>query len=179
MALHEKVKKTPLQKVFEVKLTYITTRGNWYFKSWKGIETKSGGVATNIGIHFYDMLQFIFGRVKKNEVHYRNKKTLCGYLEYERARVRWFLSIDDKYVPKVRFHKQHLTFRSIEIEDEKLEFSDGFEELHTLSYMKILNDEGFDIEDNRIAIETVSEIRNAPLVKNPKNTHPLYKELIK
>ncbi len=100
IALREKVQNSPKDKVFDVELTYMTSRGKWYLKSWKGFDEKSGGVATNIGVHFYDMLHFIFGDIKHNEVHYRDEKTTAGYLEYEKARVKWFLSIDENNLPE-------------------------------------------------------------------------------
>ena len=110
LALQEKVRSTSVNKIFDVKLTYLTSRGKWYLKSWKGVDKKSGGVATNIAVHFYDMLHFIFGKVKKNEVHFRDQMTSCGYLEYDRARVRWFLSIDASFIPKKDIENENLTF---------------------------------------------------------------------
>lgn len=173
IALREKVQSAPSDKVFNVDLTYLTSRGKWYLKSWKGVDKKSGGVATNIGVHFYDMLHFIFGKVVKNEVYYRDEKTAAGYLEYERARVRWFLSIDANNLPKNAVQGEKLTYRSITIENEELEFSGGFTDLHTQSYERILNGQGYGVEENRAAIETVETIRTAPIVDNPSNPHPL------
>lgn len=173
IALREKVQAAPTDKVFDVDLTYLTSRGKWYLKSWKGVDQKSGGVATNIGVHFYDMLHFIFGKVVKNEVHYRDEQTTSGYLEYERARVRWFLSIDANNLPENAVQGEKLTYRSITIENEELEFSGGFTDLHTQSYQRILAGNGYGVEENRAAIETVEHIRVAPIVENPSNPHPL------
>lgn len=173
IALRDKVQNAPADKVFDVDLTYLTSRGKWYLKSWKGFDEKSGGVATNIGVHFYDMLHFIFGNIVKNEVHYRNEKTAAGYLEYERARVRWFLSIDANHLPDNAIQGEKLTYRSITIEGEELEFSGGFTDLHTQSYQRVLEGKGYGTEENRAAIATVEVIRKAPLTANPTNPHPL------
>ena len=173
VALRDKVQSASLGHVFDVDLTYMTSRGKWYMRSWKGLDQKSGGVATNIGIHFYDILHFIFGRLLRNEVHYRDEKTCAGYLEYERARVRWFLSIDANHLPENAVRGEKLTYRSITIDDEELEFSDGFTDLHTQSYERILAGDGYGIDDNRIAIETVEAIRVADTSNSPTNPHPL------
>lgn len=159
--MKEKIAAAPKDKVFDVELTYLTSRGKWYGQSWKALDEKSGGVATNIGVHFYDMLHFIFGRIVKSEVHYRDSKTSAGYLEYERARVRWFLSIDSKNLPKNAVQGEKLTYRSINIEGEELEFSEGFTELHNESYKNILAGNGYGLEENRTAIETVEKLRLA------------------
>ena len=177
IALRDKVAAAPQEKVFDVELTYLTSRGKWYLKSWKGFDEKSGGVATNIGVHFYDMLHYIFGEVRRNEVHYRDMKTSCGYLEYDRARVRWFLSIDSRHLPENAVQGEKLTYRSIKIEGEELEFSGGFAELHTESYQNFLAGKGFGIEDNRAAIQTVAELRNAKVLGKPEECHPLLKKL--
>lgn len=173
LALREKVQAAPADKIFDVTLTYLTSRGKWYLKSWKGFDEKSGGVATNIGVHFYDMLHFVFGDVRKNEVHYRDEKTSAGYLEYERARVRWFLSIDAHYLPHNAVQGEKLTYRSIDIEGEELEFSGGFTDLHTQSYQNILAGSGYGIEENRTAIATVSAMRNTPICKKATARHPI------
>lgn len=173
MALRQKVQAAPSDKIFDVTLTYLTSRGKWYLKSWKGFDEKSGGVATNIGVHFYDMLHFIFGGVKKNEVHYRDEKTSAGYLEYERARVRWFLSIDASFLPEHAVQGEKLTYRSIDIEGEELEFSGGFTDLHTQSYQNILAGTGYGIEENRTAIATVSAMRNTPICMKADTRHPI------
>jgi UDP-N-acetyl-2-amino-2-deoxyglucuronate dehydrogenase len=177
LALKEKVQQAPADKIFDVELTYMTSRGKWYLKSWKGVNEKSGGVATNIGVHFYDMLHFIFGRVVKNEVHFRDEKTCAGYLEYERARVRWFLSIDANNLPENAIQGEKLTYRSITIEGEELEFSGGFTDLHTQSYQRILEGKGYGIEENRTAIETVEAIRTAPVSMATEVAHPLLQKV--
>lgn len=180
--LREKVAAAAEGHVFDVDLTYLTSRGKWYMKSWKGFDHKSGGVATNIGVHFYDMLHFIFGELKKNEVHYRDKKTASGYLEYENARVKWFLSIDANNLPENAIQGEKLTYRSITINDgsstEELEFSGGFTDLHTMSYENILAGTGFGVDENRTAIETVENIRKQEVIKAGEHAHPLlYKVL--
>lgn len=178
LALKEKVGAAPPDKVFNVDLTYLTSRGNWYLKSWKGSDEKSGGIATNIGVHFYDMLHFVFGEVLKNEIHYRDEKTAAGYLEYERARVRWFLSIDAKHLPNNAVQGEKLTYRSISIEGEELEFSGGFTDLHTQSYENLLAGKGYGVDENRAAIKTVCDIRNSVLKHKPTSPHPLLNGLI-
>ena len=129
--LKEKIDTAPKDKIFDVDLTYLTSRGNWYYTSWKGDVTKSGGIATNIGVHFYDMLSFLFGNVKENIVHLHTHDRASGYLEFDRARVRWFLSINYDLLPKEIKAKGQRTYRSITIEGEELEFSGGFTDLHT------------------------------------------------
>ena len=166
------VRQSNKDKVFDVDLTYITSRGNWYFYSWKGDEKKSGGVATNIGVHFYDMLHFIFGNVKENIVHYKDEKKVAGFLEFEKARVRWFLSVDDKDLPINISKLNQRTYRSIIIDKEEFEFSEGFSDLHTKIYQDILQGKGFGLEENRVAIQTVSVIRNANPIGLVGDYHP-------
>ncbi|OEG74541.1 oxidoreductase [Shewanella colwelliana] len=172
--LKEKVMNAPEDKVFDVELTYMTSRGKWYLKSWKGSDEKSGGIATNIGVHFYDMLHFIFGDVLHNEVHYRSETTSCGYLEFKRAKVKWFLSIDSKNLPEDAVVGEKTTYRSIDIEGEQLEFSGGFTDLHTQSYQQILSGRGYGLDDNRTAIETVENIRKQIVIDDSMNKHPLF-----
>ena len=173
IALRDKVQASDFDKVFDIQLTYLTSRGKWYLKSWKGFDEKSGGVATNIGVHFYDMLHFIFGNVQKSEVHFRDEKTASGYLEYDKARVRWFLSIDANHLPENTVKGEKLTYRSIKIGDEELEFSGGFTDLHTQSYQNILQGNGYGVEQNRAAISTVEAIRSIPIIQAPDCPHPL------
>lgn len=161
VALRDKVQAEDRDTKYEVDLTYITSRGHWYLQSWKGDEKKSGGIATNIGVHFYDMLHFIFGALQENVVHHSDETTAAGYLEYEKARVRWFLSVDYKYVPQNAKKQGQRTYRSITIDGEEIEFSGGFTDLHNRSYEEILAGRGFGLEENRVAIETVSHIRSA------------------
>ena len=182
IALKEKVAASPPHKVFDVDLTYITSRGLWYYASWKGRQEKSGGIATNIGVHFFDMLQWVFGSVKENIVHIRSHDRAAGYLELDKARVRWFLSIDyDTLPPEVKAARKR-TFRSIKIEDEELEFTTGFEDLHTASYSDIVNGGGFGLKEARNAIDLVHQIRIKdisgigedahPFARLPLNAHP-------
>ncbi|MBK8827124.1 MAG: Gfo/Idh/MocA family oxidoreductase [Saprospiraceae bacterium] len=182
IALKEKVNAAPKDKIFEFDLTYITSRGTWYYTSWKGNTEKSGGIATNIGVHFYDMLQWVFGPVKENIVHIHTHDRAAGYFEFEKAKVRWFLSINAETLPEDVRAKGKRTYRSINIEGEELEFSDGFTDLHTLSYRDILNGGGFRIGEARAAIEIVHNIRTStpiglegdyhPFCKIPMTNHP-------
>jgi UDP-N-acetyl-2-amino-2-deoxyglucuronate dehydrogenase len=159
--------------VYDVDLTYITSRGNWYYTSWKGDVHKSGGVATNIGVHFYDMLQWVFGKVTRNVVHVASHDRVAGYLELEKARVRYFLSINADNLPANAVQGEKRTFRTISIDGEEFEFSEGFTELHTESYRDILGGGGFGIEDARMAINTVYDIRNAEPIGLKGDYHPL------
>lgn len=176
IALKEKIRNGPKDKIYDVDLTYLTSRGNWYYTSWKGDNTKSGGIATNIGVHFYDMLSWIFGDVKENVVHVHTHDRAAGYLQFERARVRWFLSINENVLPQEVKEKGQRTYRSITIEGEELEFSGGFTELHTRSYEHILSGEGYGIEDARQAIEIVHDIRNSKPVGLKGEYHPFAKK---
>ena len=159
---------------YDIDLTYITSRGKWYDISWKGDEAKSGGIATNIGVHFYDMLSWIFGNVQNNVVHLREKNKAAGFLEFENARVRWFLSIDENDLPKEVQEKSQRTYRSITIDNEELEFSNGFTELHTKSYQKILLNEGFGLDEVKNSIEIVHDIRNKAILQTGEK-HPFVK----
>ena len=161
IALKEKVKNANKDIKFEVDLTYLTSRGHWYYTSWKGDHTKSGGIATNIGVHFYDMLSWIFGDVQENIVHVHEKDRAAGYLEFENARVKWFLAINSDYLPQEIKEKGQTTFRSITIDGEELEFSGGFTDLHTMVYQDILEGKGYGLEAARTAIEIVHDIRNS------------------
>jgi UDP-N-acetyl-2-amino-2-deoxyglucuronate dehydrogenase len=161
IALKEKIAKGLKDAVYDVDLTYLTSRGNWYYASWKGDIEKSGGIASNIGIHFYDMLSWIFGNVKQNKVHLNSHDRAAGYLEFEQARVKWFLSIDPEMLPVHVKEKGQRTYRSITIDGEEIEFSGGFTELHTKSYQDIVRGNGFGLEDARQSIEIVHAIRNS------------------
>ena len=160
IALREKVQKTPSTKKYQVNLKYITSRGHWYHISWKGDIQKSGGIATNIGIHFFDMLLWIFGDVKTNEVRQHTTETASGRLELEKANVEWLLSIDSNTLPPEVKQAGKRTFRSMTIDEDEFEFSEGFTELHTRSYEEILKGNGFSIEESRKSIELVHKIRN-------------------
>ncbi len=176
--LRHQVAQAPADKKFDVELTYITSRGKWYKESWKGDPRKSFGVATNIGVHFYDMLHFIFGKLQRNVVHYSAETKAAGYLEYERARVRWFLSIDANDLPDAVKGKKS-TYRSIDISGKQLEFSEGFTDLHTISYQEIMAGRGYGLADARHCIETVDVIRSAQVVKGQGgDVHPFVERLI-
>ena len=178
IALKQKVEASETGHKFDVDLTYITSRGHWYLQSWKGDDKKSGGISTNIGVHFYDMLHFVFGAVQDNKVHFNSPTKAAGFLEYEKARVRWFLSVDlNDIPPDVRASGQR-TYRSITANGESIEFSDGFSDLHTISYREILAGNGFGLEENRVAIETVAEIRNAAISNLTGDFHPFVTHLV-
>ena len=159
--LREKIRNGPRGKVYDVDLSYITSRGNWYSISWKGDVEKSGGVATNIGVHFFDMLGWIFGDTRKNIVHLSEPNKAAGYLELENARVRWFLSLDYNDIPDSVKSDGQRTFRSITVDGEEVEFSAGFADLHTVSYREILDGRGFGLNEARQSIEIAYIIRNA------------------
>jgi UDP-N-acetyl-2-amino-2-deoxyglucuronate dehydrogenase len=177
LKLRDKVAKAPSDTKFDVELTYITSRGKWYAESWKGDNRKSFGVATNIGVHFYDMLHFIFGKLQRNVVHHSGVAKAAGYLEYERARVRWFLSIDADDLPEEVKGKKP-TYRNIDVSGEQLEFSEGFTDLHTTSYREILAGRGYGLADARHCIETVNVIRSAAPTRGEQGeTHPYVRQL--
>ncbi len=161
ISLREKVISQQKNTKYEVELTYITTRGNWYNNSWKGEEAKSGGIATNIGVHFFDMLGWLFGDIQINKVKTREKNTASGFLEFKKARVKWFLSTEKKYLPNKVAEGGQTTYRSIKIDGKELEFSSGFADLHTLLYKDIVNGKGYGLHDVRKAIEIVYNIRTA------------------
>jgi UDP-N-acetyl-2-amino-2-deoxyglucuronate dehydrogenase len=182
IALKEKIDSAAKDKVYDIDLTYITSRGNWYYTSWKGDITKSGGIATNIGVHFFDMLTWIFGDVKENIVHIHTHDRASGILHLEKARVRWFLSINKETLPQEIKKKGQTTYRSITIEGEEIEFSEGFTDLHTRSYEEVLKGNGFEIGEARKSIEIVHNIRNQvpiglkgdyhPYALKPLSSHP-------
>lgn len=159
-------------KVWDIDLTYITSRGRWYHASWKGDTSKSGGVATNIGIHFFDMLLWIFGRCERSVVHLNKADYAAGFLLLKQARVRWFLSIDSRHLPENVVKAQKRTFRSIKLGEDEFEFSEGFTDLHTDSYRHVLSGSGFDIEDARASIEAAHSIRNAAEARLSEDFHP-------
>ncbi len=171
--LKEKIEAGDPNKIYDVDLTYITSRGKWFHYSWKGDNSKSGGLATNIGIHFFDMLQYIFGKQKNLVVFHRDDHVVSGYLELERARVRWFLSVDNEYLPSEIKAKGQTTYRSIQIAGDELEFTGGFTDLHTVSYQNILAGKGFGLEHAKPSIEMVHYIRNAEIISTMKDCqHP-------
>jgi UDP-N-acetyl-2-amino-2-deoxyglucuronate dehydrogenase len=166
-------------KIHDVDLTYITSRGHWYLVSWKGDIEKSGGIATNIGIHFFDMLAWIFGGVKKNTVHLFENKRAAGYLELEKARVRWFLSLEREDLPVQPQAGKPMTYRSITVDGQEVEFSEGFGDLHTESYKKILAGEGFTTRDVITSVQITSDIRRAEPIGLTGDYHPILKKLKK
>lgn len=176
LELKEQVQKNRSGKKYEIDLTYITSRGKWYFYSWKGEEKKSGGVATNIGVHFFDMLIWIFGAVQHSEVHYSDVRKIGGFLELKNARVRWFLSLDKSDLSEKMRDGGQPTYRSVQIDGKEVEFSTGFTNLHTVVYQNILDGNGFGIEDARPSIELAYRIRHAdPVGIIPEKAHPLLK----
>jgi UDP-N-acetyl-2-amino-2-deoxyglucuronate dehydrogenase len=175
IALKKKIAEAPKGKIFDVDLTYLTSRGHWYYTSWKGDVTKSGGIATNIGVHFYDMLSWIFGDVKENIVHQQTHDRAAGFLQLDRARVRWFLSINYDILPEAIKAEGKRTYRSITIDGEELEFSGGFTDLHTTSYRHILEGNGYGINETKQAIEIVQSIRHAEPIGLKNDYHPLAK----
>jgi UDP-N-acetyl-2-amino-2-deoxyglucuronate dehydrogenase len=172
VALREKVQKGARSGKHEVDLAYVTSRGHWYLQSWKGDTKKSGGIATNIGVHFFDMLHFIFGKLQSNIVHHSEDTKAGGYLEYENARVRWFLSVDVNDVPQGPRESGQRTYRSITVDGEEIEFSGGFTDLHVRSYEEILAGRGFGLDENRTAIETVAALRTAQAHGLKGDYHP-------
>ena len=173
IALREKIQQERRQEKYELHLAYLTSRGEWYLRSWKGDEDKSGGLASNIGVHFFDMLTWLFGGVERNEVHLSTPKTCAGYIELEKARVTWFLSIDNKHIPaQIRAQGQR-TYRSITLDGEEIEFSSGFTDLHTIVYQRTLKGLGFGLEDAKTAIEIVHDIRLKEPVGIGRTSHPL------
>jgi UDP-N-acetyl-2-amino-2-deoxyglucuronate dehydrogenase len=157
----------------DVDVTYITSRGKWYHRSWKGNLEKSGGIATNIGVHFFDMLGWIFGSMRSSTVHRRQGDCAAGVLELERARVRWFLSVNSEHLPEAQRAKGQRTYRSITVDGTEVEFSDGFTDLHTVSYREILAGRGYGLQDARPSIEMVQAIRGAPLAELRGEYHPM------
>jgi len=181
IALKEKValelKKNP-NKVYDIDLTYLTSRGKWYFVSWKGDEGKSGGIASNIGVHFYDMLCWIFGEVQENIVHLKKADANAGSLKLKNANVRWFLSVNINYIPEEIKSRGLTTYRSITVDNEEIEFSGGFADLHTRSYEEILKGNGFGLDEAYGSINTVSTIRNLDPIGLKGEYHPFCKKVI-
>lgn len=173
IALKEKVEKAPKDTKYDIDLTYLTSRGHWYYTSWKGDQSKSGGIATNIGVHFFDMLQWIFGSIQDSQVHLHTHDRAAGFLELKQARVRWFLSINYNVIPEHIRATGARTYRSINIEGEEFEFSGGFDELHTKSYEAILAGKGFPLSTSRPAIEAVHRIRHSEVLGLKGEYHPL------
>ena len=173
VALKEKIDTDTSGKIHDIDLTYLTSRGNWYYTSWKGDVAKSGGIATNIGVHFFDMLTWIFGAVKQNTVHLHTHDRASGLLELEKGRVRWFMSINYDTIPAAIKAKGMRTYRTISIDGDEFEFSGGFTDLHTKSYEKILAGEGFGIHECRQAVQIVHDIRKVQPVGLKGDYHPM------
>ncbi len=173
--LKQKVKLENKKGKHEIVLTYITSRGIWYDFSWKGVIEKSGGIATNIGVHFFDMLGWIFGKVQRNDLYLKEKRRASGFLEFENANVRWYLSLEKSDLPKEAVDNGQPTFRSLLLDGEEFQFSQGFTDLHTKVYQSILDGKGFGINDARQAIEIVYNIRNEDVNTSVEYAHPMLK----
>ena len=175
IALKKKVDNAPNDKIYDIDLSYLTSRGNWYFTSWKGDQSKSGGISTNIGIHFFDMLTWIFGPVEKSISHINDKDKAAGFLQLKNARVRWFLSVNYDLIPENIKVSGQRTFRSITVDGEEIEFSGGFTDLHTTSYQHILDGNGFGLLEAKPSIDIVHQLRNSPVSALVNEYHPFCK----
>jgi len=175
--VEKELKENP-NKIYDIDLTYLTSRGKWYFESWKGKEDKSGGIASNIGVHFYDMLSWIFGDVAENIVHVKTADTNAGYFKLKNATVRWFLSVNYNYIPQDIRDSGLRTYRSITVDGEEIEFSGGFTDLHTKSYEEILKGNGFGLDEAYGSIRTVSTIRGLTPIGLEGNYHPFCKKVL-
>ena len=175
VGLREKIRKGPKNKIYHLDLSYITSRGNWYYRSWKGDVSKSGGIASNIGIHFFDMLTWIFGEVKSNKVHVMNENKAGGFLELEKAKIRWFLSLDYNDIPGKVKKEGKRTYRLLTLDGEEVEFSEGFTDLHTDTYRDILSGKGFGLIDARPSINIAFRIRNEVPIGLKGDYHPFLK----
>ena len=178
IAFREQLLKQPSTEKTDINLTYITSRGKWYLVSWKGDSEKSGGLATNIGIHFFDLLIWLFGNVQGLEVHYASPTKTAGYLELDRARVRWFLSIDRNDLPDSCKTNNKTTFRSLTANNSEIEFSGGFTDLHTEVYRQILDGKGHGINDVKPSIQLAHDIRNAKPTGLCGNSHHILKKVL-
>ena len=173
IALQQQLTSQPAGQKRDVVLTYITRRGQWYHTSWKGDDEKSGGLAMNIGIHFFDLLIWLFGKPQNSQVHLSRPDKMAGSLELEGAKVRWYLSVDVNDLPQEMRDKGKYASRSITMDGQEIEFSEGFTDLHTRVYEQTLAGNGFGIEDARPSIELVYDIRHADLTPKPENLHPM------
>ncbi|EIF51157.1 Gfo/Idh/MocA family oxidoreductase [Sulfurovum sp. AR] len=181
IALKEKIEKDLTanpDKIYDIDLTYLTSRGKWYFISWKGDQSKSGGVSTNIGVHFFDMLTWIFGEAEENILHLKTPDANAGFLKLKNANVRWFLSVNSDYIPEEIKAQGQTTFRSITVNDEEMEFSGGFTDLHTRSYEEILKGNGFGLDEVYAPINIVSTIRNLDPIGLTGKYHPFCKKVL-
>ena len=168
--LKKKISNNKINKK-EIDITYITPRGNWYLQSWKGDIKKSGGIATNIGIHFFDLLHYLYGDIRKSIVYLNEELKSSGYLEFKNANVKWFLSIDSKDLPNYKINEQLKPYRKFLIDKKELDLSVGFNDLHEIAYKNILNGEGYGLSDTKNAIETVSKIRNSNISDISSHSH--------
>lgn len=178
IALKEKISQELQQdpnKIYDIDLTYLTSRGRWYFVSWKGNDAKSGGIASNIGVHFFDMLSWIFGEVQETIVHLKSADTNAGFLTMKNANVRWFLSVNATYIPELVKNEGLTTYRSMTIDGEEIEFSSGFTDLHTKSYEEILKGNGFGLEEAYSSVYTVANIRTLEAIGLKGDYHPFCK----
>jgi UDP-N-acetyl-2-amino-2-deoxyglucuronate dehydrogenase len=173
IALREEVQNGPSDKIYDIDLTYITSRGNWYFRSWKGNIEKSGGIATNIGVHFFDMLTWVFGGVRNSVVHVLQPNKAAGFLQLQQANIRWFLSIDFNDIPNEIQQTGKRTYRLLTMNGREIEFSDGFTDLHTEVYRQILDGHGFGLKDAKQSINIVYQIRNSQPLGLTGDYHPL------
>lgn len=173
VAIKKELDKKKTKQKHNVVLTYVTSRGPWYNYSWKGREDISGGVATNIGIHFFDMLMWMFGNSQKNHLFLREPNKAAGFIELQNANVKWFLSIDAQDLPKESIEKNKSTHRSITIDGNELEFTEGFSDLHTKIYDEIIKGNGFGIETARPSIEAAYDIRHLPITNLKELYHPI------
>lgn len=181
IALKEKISKElkdDPNRIYDIELTYITSRGKWYFESWKGDESKSGGIASNIGVHFFDMLAWIFGEVQESVVHVKQMHTNAGYMKLKNANVKWFLSVDYDFIPQSIKEEGKRTFRNITVDNQEFEFSEGFTDLHTKSYEDILGGGGFGLEDAKASIYMVSHIRRSTPIEIKDEYHPYCKKVL-
>jgi len=181
IALKDKVEKELLinpNKIYEIDLTYLTSRGKWYFVSWKGNESKSGGIASNIGVHFFDMLTWIFGEVEENRVNLKTPYVNAGTFKLKHANVRWFLSVDYNYIPEDIRQTGQRTYRNITVDGDEIEFSRGFTDLHTLSYEEILKGNGFGLDEAYSSIQNVANIRNIDSLGLKGEYHPFCSKVI-
>ncbi len=178
-ALKAEVENGPGNKIYDLDLTYITSRGKWYYMAWKGDISKSGGIGTNIGVHFFDMLSWIFGEVKKNTVHVLEANKAAGFLQLEKARVRWVLSLDYEDIPEKIKKAGKRTYRTLSMDGREIEFSDGFTDLHTATYQEILAGKGFRLSDAKHSVNIVYHIRNAKPIGLKGDYHPILKDIFK
>lgn len=176
IALKERISKGPEEKRYNLDLTYITSRGKWYHRSWKGDIEKAGGIATNIGVHFFDLLTWVFGEPKLNRVHVLQTDKAAGFLELEKADIRWFLSLDYNDIPESVKKQGKRTYRSLSVEGEEIEFSEGFTDLHTESYRQIINGKGFGLTEAKPSITIVHKIRNSKAIGLKGDYHPFLKK---